>query len=98
MSKVKIYWNGGEKELESGSYEAEKGQIPQDQITKIDVPLGATVSAYRDFGFAGPVTTLPGRRPVTTYEMKDHGLENAVSCLKVEIPTEGMDIDMDMDF
>ena len=97
---VKIYWGGAsqEKDLEAGSYEAQKGQIPQDAIETIHIPFGWTVFAYRDFGFNGPVTTLPGTDPLNpqVYNMKDHGLANAVSCLRIasNVP-EGMDMNMD---
>ena len=97
---ITIHLNGGRtKELGEGAWEAQKGHFPNDSIFRIDVPFGATVLVYQDFGFRGAAITLGGTDPMKPkeYNVNTIGAVGGVSCLRVESNPVG-DVDMDMDF
>lgn len=91
---VTIVWNNGQnrKELGTGKYSAEYGEIPQDVVEQVIVPFGWLAKVSRDFGEGGNQAMLIGsENPAEpkTYNMADVGLEKALSFISVEDMTGG---------
>ncbi len=77
-----IYYGNESKELGPGQYEAEKGDFPNDQITKIEVNFGEVVTVFQDYGFKGNGENLVSTNPMgpTTYGTDQIG---GVSCIRI---------------